>query len=265
MDSDDWLATYITRYKGVLATILYNKYHGNGKLILLAYGMPGFPPKISDSYIIKLVKLGFAVGIPEYLGTFDSSGRFNFENAPESLVIITSGLKEKRCIDLISSKKISLNIKHIALIGASFGGSAVLVAGAKCKYVDSVLSIAPITDYSKKFMDYYKNESISSTMELLSKLQKFTWKFDKRDIKLLNEGKLDINPLKHVHELHNKKIALWHGKLDKSVNYLSSVDLFYSLKFWGSNAELSLYPRYGHMGLNMLNNKNLFSKLTKWL
>ncbi|WP_157891417.1 alpha/beta hydrolase family protein [Candidatus Mancarchaeum acidiphilum] len=265
MATGDWLGTYLIRYKGVLATILYNKSNTNGKLVLLAYGMPGFPPKISDGYIIKLVKLGFSVGIPEYLGTFDSSGRFNFENAATSLAVVASGIKENKCTDLISSSPVSLDIEHVTLIGASFGGSVVLVAAAKSYSVDSVLAIAPVTDYSKKFMEYYGNESVDSTMDLLSKLQKFTWKFDKKDVKLLNEGKLDINPLRHMHELKSKRVALWHGKLDRSVNYLSSVDFFYSLKFFGCDAELNLFPRYRHMGLGMLNNRNLQAKLIKWL
>ncbi len=254
------LEIYIFRYKGVLFNFTLDKSFFKGTVIVLAYGMPGSPLSVFDKLVIKLTKKGFGVAIPEYIGTFDSFGKFDFKNAVDSLIYTIDSIKNNRSYDLFTNKKISSKVKHIILIGGSFGGSIVLIAGAKSKFVDMIVAIAPVTDYSGK-LNYENETGIDDLANQIHILQPVTWKVSDSAIKELKSGHIDINPILHVKDIAKKKVILIHGLNDKCVNYKRSLDLYYSLLFFNCDVKLNLIPKLGHIGISVLRKPKIYNSV----
>lgn len=255
----------LVEYKGVHCNIVYSD-DNNGRALVLCYGMPGYPLNIFDKLVYSLVKSKFLVVIPQYQGTFDSDGLFNFKNSVESINNTVEYLHKGNIKDIISGKGLSLHIRDFIIIGGSYGASIALTSAATCKYISTVVSISAVTDYSNESFKFYKEEPISEEIKILKKIQPKTWRMKRMSEHEMCKNLDYISPLHYARRLKNKKVLIIHGKSDTEVNFLRSLDLFYSLKFYGNdNVKLILVDKLGHTGVGLLNKRSYFKLITEFV
>lgn len=254
------------RYKGILITLAYSDLTKPQKVIILAYGLPTVPPYYKNPFITKLIKSGFMVAIPQYIGTFDSYGVSNIKNSADTILQTIESIKKNKAKELYELKEISWKAKEIILIGGSFGGSVVLVAGAKSKDIKKIVALAPPTDYRTQGKMRYPEEKIMDTYYIIKRAYPFTWRVKSKNVWLkFDRGELDLNPLDYVEKLKTKDIFLIHGLKDNVVNAKRSKQLYDKIKNSGNKKKLLILQREGHIGLEILGKRKIFNEVITWL
>jgi esterase/lipase len=254
------------RYRGILINLCYSNLNKPQKVIILAYGLPGAPPRYKEIFIKKLVKAGFMIAIPNYIGTFDSEGLSNIENSVDTIIKTIKLIKKGKTKELYWLKDINWKTKEIILIGESFGGSVVLVAGAKSKDINKIIAIAPPTDYRTQGKLDYEEEKIMDDYMIMKRAYPFTWRFESKDTWLrFDKGELDLNPIDYINKLKSKKILIIHGLKDKVVNIERSKQLFKKLKNNSKNKKLVILEKEGHIGLSSIKKRKIFKEIISWI
>ena len=195
------------------------------KVIVLAYGLPGSPSNTSDDFVRRFVRMGFVVAIPEYIGTFDSYGKFTLDNGVDTILETIRLFKKGRARDLFTQEGLHWRAKEIVLIGGSFGASVVLVAGAKSQLIRKIVSLAAPTNYGDHIDA--NEESIIEDYYVIKRAFPFTWRLTSRKVWTdLDKGRLDLNAVDYAMSLKNKNVLLIHGVKDKAVNFRNSTQLY---------------------------------------
>lgn len=253
------------RYQGILITLAYSDLAKSNRAIILAYGLPDVPPHHKDPFIVKLIKANFIVAIPQYAGTFDSFGVSNIQNSVDTMLHTIKFLNKGKAQDLYSLEEITWKIKDIILIGGSFGGSVVLVAGAKAKEINKIVAIAPPTDYRTQGKSEHPEERIIDDYYIMKRVYPFTWRFKSKKVWLkFDRGELDLNAIDYIEKLKEKDVFLIHGSKDDSVNVNRSVELYDKIRGGKGKKEL-LILREGHLGQQVLRKRKVFDEVIKFI
>lgn len=260
---------FLFRYGDIIATMWF-KYNlekdKNYKIMIFCHGLPSHPYQHNPAKIENLIKNGFVLMFPNYIGTWASDGIMSWENCVNTVLQTINFLNKCKGRELRNNLHIMWNVKDIILIGNSFGGSVALVSGAKSKDVKKIISIAAPTNYR----DHSKIEDEEESIEKLYNSVVYGWKNlwripNKEEWERLVSGKADINPLDYINILKDKDVFLIHGIRDKIVSSVRSEKLYEKLKTGKGNHRLLLLENEGHLGYDSLWRKDLESKILDWL
>ncbi len=144
--------------------------------------------------------------------------------------------------DLTWGKKFKVKPREIYLIGGSFGGPAVILAG-RDKRVAKVVAVAPVVDW--KILTDPKTAkaetSNPSYVDFLHQAFGNGYRVSAKDWNKLHTGKF-YNPVAHVNEIDGAKLMMYHAKDDPVV---SARDVMKFAK--RTKTKLILRKRGGHL------------------
>ena len=260
------IGRHVIRHKGVTMNLMVPTPNIPRRAVILAYGLPGAPLTYSDSAVLKLAEAGFIVALPQYLGTFDSYGRCTIENSVDTLLYAIEILRRGKASDLYDLSTVRWRARSVSLVGGSFGGSVVLVAGAKSGQVRNIVALAPPVDYRTYAKDpEHEEEGFGEDKAIMRRAQPFTWRFSSDGTwKKAISGNIDLNAVDYIPQLRKRRTLLIHGWKDKSVSAEKTVS-FHKLLGASRDHKLLILKRHGHFGLSALHNPRVFKEVVRWL
>jgi pimeloyl-ACP methyl ester carboxylesterase len=209
----------------------------SNKVIILCGGMPSYPGGKSE--VAKfLSQKGYWVFIPRYRGSWESEGSF-LRHSPEKDVIDVIDQLSIGFRDLWSRKIYKIARPEVYLVGASFGGAAVILA-SRDKRVRKAVAFSPVTDWRAET----KTEPINKLRAFASEAFGNGYRFAEKDWNKLKTGTF-YNPAHEADSIDGSKLLIIHAKDDKVVYAKSSVD--FSKKV---GARLVLVPTGGHFSIS---------------
>lgn len=256
-----------TRHKKILANMYWDdklNFTKPVKFILSFHGLPSHPYQLNPAPLHAYLEEGFVMVYPEYIGTWGSYGKNTLQSCVETALSIIQFVSKGKAMNILDKIKLSWKAQDIILLGGSFGGSVVLVAGAKSNLVKNVIAVAQPTDY-RSHNKKYKEENLNETWRILTDGFKNLWRLDKKFFDKLLSGELDVNPVDYVDKLKNKNILLIHGDNDSSVSVERSIELFNQLKKGNGNHKLIILKNEGHKGNDIIGRGDLSPKIIGWL
>lgn len=210
----------------------------------------------------KFLDLWYVLVYPNYLWTWGSDSICTFDNSVDSIITTIIFIHKWNSLDERSWKKIDWKAKQIILVGASFWWSVVLCAGSQSQYIDKIISVSPVIDFSKHNSN--NNESsLYETSIFLSKVYNNLWRCKEEDLERFSKWEINIKPLENINDLKKKKILIIHDKKDPQILYEKTVSFFN--KLWGRDKELYLQNKKRHILLHHLNERCLFNKINDFI
>lgn len=208
------------------------------KVIILAGGMPGFPPR--KEVLEYFSSRGYWVFNPRYRGTWESGGKF-LKRSPHLDIKDVIDALPKGFVDLWSGEVVKVKPSEVALIGSSFGGPAALLNAADPR-VTKVVCMAPVIDWTVPF-----------PAEPLDWMEGFTreafgmgYRFDSEDWRKLGRGSF-YDPVSHIKKIDGKKVYIIHA-IDDEVVPIGPTKAF--AKQVG--CKLTVLKEGGHGGMSLL-------------
>jgi len=263
------LTRWKLKSKNVIFEIWFKDKHAieNGKFkdyLMFCYGCPSHPFDHNSAITQSLIDEGYILIYPSYIGTWESDGICTIENAVDTLKEVITNLKKESGIELRSNDQVFWKYKPPILIGGSFGGSVVLVTGAKLKEISTIVALAPVINFKNHAQGIYEEQDLNKTWNIIQKGWKYLWRIKKENWNKLIQGKLDLNPDEYLEELQDKNLFLIHGKNDKVVHYSRSKEFFKLLKLNNKN-KLLLIENKGHLANYECGLEPIKSELIGWL
>ncbi len=221
------------------------------RVIILVPGMPGYPKQ--DALMLFLAKEGYAVFLPRYRGTFESSGAFLKDDPTKDILDIIQALKTG-WYDAWSKEKHHIKNPLVFVIGSSFGGPAAIFSSVHTS-VSKVIALSPVVDWR-----------VDSEIEPMDKLAHFVtvgfgmgYRFTKKNWDKLSGGTF-YNPIENLPCVHGKKILIFHGTKDPIVPFAPT-------KVFAEKTRSTLIPirTHDHLGLSRIRKKPYWSKIKKFL
>jgi pimeloyl-ACP methyl ester carboxylesterase len=246
----------------IFMDVFYKKGHVPETAVVLGYGLLSSPERKDAPLVQRLVQEGFMVWVPHFEGTFASDGKCTFDNAVGTFLVTIKAIKEGKGIELWGNKEVEWKISQIILAGASFGGSAALVAGAKTEGVRKIVGLAAVSSYKKRaeeadMMEYYK---------IWKRGWQNVWRIGSTDDwKRFAKGNVDLNPIEYVEKLKDKHTLLIHTKDDKIVDLNHSINMQTQFERGRGVHKLVVINSGGHFGISDLAQDSIFEEFIKWL
>lgn len=232
------------------------------KVAILLPGIPGSLFSDRSELVKKLVKDRFVIIAPEYFGTYSSGGRFTFENAVESVLLVIEALeKSESFYDIWTRKKFNVKPRNkILLLGGSFGASVALVACAKSRLANHVIAISTQATFRKS------QESNREMLRIMEEGFPHIYRSDASSRKRFERGSVDLNAIEYATELGRKNVLLIHGMKDDIVRYRQSLKLYQRiLKEKGGRKQVILLEDRGHSGGSLAGEGDIYPKVRRWL
>lgn len=222
------------------------------KVIILADGMPSVPSK--RGLIDFLSRKGYWVFHPRYRGSWESGGTLFARSPHEDILLVVDALRRGHITELWDGKKFRIKPERLVLCGSSFGGAAVLIAGAHTR-IDHIVAFSPVVDWREK-----------SDVEPIAFLAAFTrlafnmgYRVSTDGWKKIQSGRF-FNPVLIAERIRHVPTLIVHAKDDDVVSY-QPVEKFAK----ASGATLSLSARGGHMGLSTIMRPAHWKRIQKFL
>jgi len=236
------------------------------RFMIFCHGLPGHPYQFNPAKIECLIKRGFVLVFPDYIGTWASYGNMSWENCVATILQTIAWLKKGEGRELRDNTKVGWGLKDIILVGSSFGGSIALVAGAKSDDIQKIISFAAPIDYRSHSKIKGEDEPIEDLYEVVVREAGALWRIaDKGEWRRLVRGDADINPIDYVEFLKNKDVFLVHGDKDRVVSVKRSDNLFRSLRTGKGTHKILILKGEKHIGYDSICQKNLMPKILRWL
>lgn len=250
------------KFGKVIVDVFWKKGTSPGMAVALGYGLLSSPERKDSATVQRLVKNDFMVWVPHFEGTFASDGICTFDNAADTFLEVIKGIRKGKGTEMWEGKEIAWNVPDIVLAGASFGGAAALVAGARSEYVNKIVALAAPSDYRQlakefDFMDYYK---------IWKRGWKNVWRIENyADWKRAAKGDIDLNAIDYAEKLKDKHTLLIHHKEDPVVNLKHSISLQTKIESGKGNHRLVIINARGHFGIDGMAEEGIFEEFMKWL
>jgi alpha-beta hydrolase superfamily lysophospholipase len=207
------------------------------KVIILCGGMPGYPGG-KQALCEFLAQKGYWVFIPRYRGSWESGGSF-LKVSPHRDVLDIIDQLPRGFRDLWSGKIYKVPRPEIYLIGASFGGPAVILASRDPR-VRHAIAFSPVTDWRVET----KSEPIDKLGAFARAAFGNAYRGTARDFNKLKGGSF-YNPAHETASIDGAKLLIIHAKDDKVVYAKTSVAFARA-----TGARLVLIPRGGHLSIS---------------
>jgi len=198
-------------------------------------------------------KKGYAAFHIRYRGMWESKGLFLQKSLDQDLIDVIDALP-KGFTDLWTKKRYAIAPKHIVLVGASFGGPAVILASRDPR-VNKVIAISPVVDWRKDGKAERMKDWIPFMLEAYSmayRASRARWN------KLLNG--MFYNPVAHAQEIDGSKIFILHAKDDDVVPFIPIRQFARKIK-----ATLVARSVGGHLRTSLITQPILWKKISKFL
>jgi len=222
------------------------------KVIILCGGMPGYPGGKKDLCEF-FARKGYWVFVPRYRGSWESAGSF-LKISPHRDVLDVIDQLPRGFKDLWSGKIYKVARPEVYLIGASFGGPAVILASRDPR-VRKAVALSPVTDWR-----------VESTSEPIDKLGVFAraafgngYRGTERDWDKLKGGKF-YNPMHDAASIDGMKLLIIHAKDDEVVYAKTSISFARA-----TGARLVLLSRGGHLSTSNITQPELWKKIRGFL
>jgi alpha-beta hydrolase superfamily lysophospholipase len=224
------------------------------KAIILCDGCPGVPSKHKLGEF--LARKGYWVFHIRYRGTWESGGEFLKYEPNEDISLVARELS-RGFVEMWSGVTYVLDIRDITVIGASFGGTAALLASLD-EHIDRAVALAPVVDFQ------YKKEG-ESFEEFLRQIQEGfggAYRAPKKNFTKLKHGKF-YNPTRHTKEFNPKKILVIHAEDDHVVPVSPLRSFARRIRLPKSN--LLLPKKGGHLSTSLLRDPKVWKKVSTFL
>lgn len=237
------------------------------RFMVFCHGLPSHPYQHNPAKIENLIKGGFVLVFPNYIGTWASYGKMSWENCVNTVLETIGFLKRGGGTEIRNNLEVMWGVKEIIIVGNSFGGSVALVAGAKSSYVKKIISFSAPTDYKNHSkIEGEEAEPIDKLYDSVIQGWRNLWRIpSKGEWERLARGNVDINPVDYIEKLKDKDVFLIHGSEDNIVSPLRSEELYKKLESGKGNHVLTILKGEKHIGYDYLGNKYLASKILRWL
>ncbi|MBD3202904.1 prolyl oligopeptidase family serine peptidase [Candidatus Woesearchaeota archaeon] len=259
---------YLIKEQGIAFTLwIKNKIDKskNYDFMIFLHGLPSHPYQHNPAKLEHFFDKNIILVFPNYIGTWASEGVMSWESCVKT-IIRTIDIIKKKSVKTIDNQRLKWDLNRIILVGNSFGGSIALVAGAKSKDINFIISVAAPTNWENH--SRFNDEKAEPIEELYYKIKKGwtnLWRIpNMKEWQRLVKGVADINPIDYINILKNKNIFLLHGEKDHVVVSKRSKELFSLLKKGKGHHKLKIIDEE-HIGYNAFSDKELSSELFSWL
>ncbi|MCA9371383.1 alpha/beta fold hydrolase [Candidatus Woesebacteria bacterium] len=232
-------------YRDVGGYLYHNP--GNKHAIILCKGGPSMGDDGKKEIYSKISsKLGYSVIVPDYLGSGRSGGlNFTIHSSVKTISIIEEMLvKNDAYVDCWSNTKRKLNIKHILLLGSSWGGTMVGLYfhfyPQSC--IQNIVTVAGVLDYNDTEAKKYGQETDREFWAQITN----GWKYYYRNVErsdwkpLVLQSDSSFNPMNHMATLQHKRVLLVHGTKDKVVSWQRSREYYDRFRRQHPQADITL-------------------------
>jgi len=230
------------------------------KFLILCHGLPSHPYQMAPHKLEGWLRKGYALLYPHYIGSGASHGRFTFEGCVETVRRCAAFLKAGRGREAYGNALVAWKARDVILVGGSFGGSVVLVAGAKIPAVKSIIALAAPIDWRSL---PESDESLQDIYRSIRRGYRQVWRVSKSERGRLERGTVDFNPVDYIPQLRKKRVCLIHGLKARTVPPESSAT-FYVLLDKGPH-RLILVKNGRHFGHDILGRKEMMRAVLEWL
>ncbi|WP_163530169.1 alpha/beta hydrolase family protein [Halobacillus ihumii] len=212
--------------------------------------LPGLPnkPTVEDMGQ-PLADLGFTVLQVRYPGSWQSYGNFGPSSSLEGALLGLELLSDGKTLNLCSQTEVVWSIKHLVLIGNSYGGGIAVSALGLSGLADAAIALCPLLEPE------FQNANTSLSEDDLSILYPFLRKHHKNIFRNLSEdewndfihGSHFSIPSNYLEDLKEKHLLLIHGTDDKSIRYDHTENFYNKLRAVGSRkVNLLIKDGVGH-------------------
>jgi len=219
-------------------------------VLILAPGMPGSPFK--NEILSLFAKKGYWVFLPRYRGTWESGGEFLKESPERDILDVMDGVS-KGFTELWSGERMEIKDPEFFLMGASFGGPAVILPSSDPR-VRKVVAFSPVIDWR-----------VDSKVEPMDWLEKFVrsafgegYRFSKRNWNRLARGKF-YNPIDACQKIKGEKVLIIHAQ-DDDIVPPGPARKFAKC----TGCRLEMRKRGGHMGISETLKTSFFEKVNNF-
>lgn len=206
----------------------------SNRIIMIATGAPGYPDKRELMHYFS--RKSFWVFVPRYRGSWESSGTF-LENSPDKDFLDVLDALPRGFREVYGNKLFRVRPSETYLLGASFGGPAVLLA-ARDPRVTRVLALCPVIDWNKLGPE----EPLEDTHRVFTQAYGMGYRGRKKYFDKLGTTSF-YNPIDHTRSIPGEKVKIIQTKDDRVVLFRPAV--IFSNK---TGATLKPVARGGHLG-----------------
>lgn len=239
-----------TRFGDIVAEF-WMPHKASGRAIILCDGCPTVPSKhtVGEFFARK----GYWVFHPRYRGTWESGGEFLKHSPHEDLLLVAQGLG-RPFKELWSEMSYILDIRHITVVGASFGGAAAILASLD-ERVDKAVALAPLIDWKRE----RGGESFEEFLRQITEGFAGAYRAPTKNYKKLKSGKF-FNPIHHSEVVSKEKLFLIHAKDDDVIP-------IHPLKKFSKKSGIKphILSKGGHLSSSMLMKPAVWKKVAAFL
>lgn len=247
------MSIFRTRFKGeIVAEYLPPaRARKKQKVVIFCQGAPSVPN--ARRVLEHFSKKGYWAFFPRYRGAWESDGTF-MKHSPHQDILEVIEEMEKGFLNLWTGAEERVVPDEVHLIGASFGGAAVLMASHHPK-VTKVVALSPV-------VDWLDGESI----EPIERMYAFSkvafgngYRWSKNAVEKIRKGTF-YNPANNQTLIAPEKVFILHNKDDVVVHYTPSERLAKAL-----GIKLSLKKQGGHYGTSAVLIPGVLKQVEKFL
>jgi esterase/lipase len=237
------------------------------RFMVFCYGLPSHPYQHNPAKVEPLIENGFVLLYPNYIGTWASHGVMSWEKCVDTVLQSIHFLNGGKGENVYDKSDVAWRVKDITLVGGSFGGSVVLVTGAKTDDVDYIVSVAAPTDWrDHSRIAEEPGEPIEELFNSIKRGWDNLWRIpSKKEWDRLATGNVDLNPIDYVKELRDKNILLIHGELDNIVAVKRSKQFYEQLETGKGKHKLLILKGEGHRGNDVVGREDVIQTVLKFL
>ncbi len=155
-------------------------------------------------------------------------------------------------------KEKAIDANCLGLIGHSFGGYETNYIITQTNLFATAVSGAGISDLVSSYLYYNSNNSMSN----MWRLESFPYQMGGSLHEITNVY-LENSPVLHAKDITTPLLS-WSGEADNQVHAFQSIAFYNALRRLGKKNIMLLYPKEGHVLMNIANRKDLSTKIREW-
>lgn len=236
--------------KEIVAEFLPPKRPSN-RVVILCDGLPSVPGKAE--VVRWFSKKGYWCFNLRYRGTWESLGNFLDHDPTEDVLDLIDALPGG-FRSIWTEEDFHVKPEFVAVVGASFGGTAALMASLDDR-VDKAIALAPVIDWT----DESEAEPMDWFGDVIRKGYAGAVHFEDSDWGRLSRGEF-FQPAAHMKQFDPSKLFIVHAQDDKVVHIDPTLEL---LKQTGCKGKV--LKRGGHLSSRVVTKWPLSSQVQKFL